>query len=268
MGNDFEDLFEEDDSITDINTDVLDNESSDDEEFDKLFNGDNSEGQSDTVNDTLDDVKPVKLGKKATGAILMLVLFFIAIIFLTVRAAKITKVTNNSTEVASSEIANPEGVTSEVQVYDESNSEFGQNTSENVGSESTLPESGNTTELEGSNATSEVVVLDNFDESTTEGKVETKNEESSDNSLVEVNDPALSEVVQAQGMVSGKKVYSIGTGYMYEIRVIMMVGENSIFCSYYCPRKTYDALSIGDSLMVDYQTDSSGNISVSSISKQ
>jgi hypothetical protein len=81
-------------------------------------------------------------------------------------------------------------------------------------------------------------------------------------------EPALGAEITSSGMVKGLYMYKIGGSYTYGVNLLLLTGnDSSIECYYFCPRKTYSALSIGDSLSVTYQQDSMGNVSVMSISK-
>ena len=81
-------------------------------------------------------------------------------------------------------------------------------------------------------------------------------------------EPALGAEVLGTGMVKGLYMYQIGNSYTYGVNLVIITGNDAyIECYYFCPRKTYSALAIGDSLQVTYQQDSMGNVSVVSISK-
>ena len=69
-------------------------------------------------------------------------------------------------------------------------------------------------------------------------------------------------------MVKGLYMYQIGNSYTYGVNLVIITGNDMYLeCYYFCPRKTYNALAIGDSLQITYQQDSMGNVSVVSISK-
>lgn len=73
--------------------------------------------------------------------------------------------------------------------------------------------------------------------------------------------------VQANGIVKGISMYKVGDSYTYGVNLILVVGnDENLECTYFCPKKTADALGIGMSLVVSYQCDSVGNICVVSIS--
>lgn len=91
--------------------------------------------------------------------------------------------------------------------------------------------------------------------------------ESSDG-LSEVVEPVFSKVIKTSGIVSDKNVYMMGNSYVYEIKILMVISDGvNETCSYFCPKKTYDALKTSDTVSVSYQVDNAGNISVSTISK-
>ena len=81
-------------------------------------------------------------------------------------------------------------------------------------------------------------------------------------------EPVLGAEVQVSGIVKGISMYRVGNSYTYGINLILVIGnDTNVECTYFCPKKTADALSIGNSLQVKYQADSVGNICVVSISK-
>lgn len=91
-----------------------------------------------------------------------------------------------------------------------------------------------------------------------------------ENDVQKVAVPDLSEPLVASAMVSSKSVYRIdGSSYAYCINIMLLVAEDDYRdVKYFCPKKTYDGVSEGDTLLVEYQTDNKEAISVSTISKQ
>lgn len=81
-------------------------------------------------------------------------------------------------------------------------------------------------------------------------------------------EPQLGAEITVTGMVKGKSMYRVYNSYTYGINIVLITGDdNSVECTYFCPKKTADALAIGDSLNVIYTMDSVGNVCVVSISK-
>lgn len=79
--------------------------------------------------------------------------------------------------------------------------------------------------------------------------------------------PAFSSITTNNGMVKGTYLYKIGNSYTYGVELIIITDNgNNLECVYYCPQKTADALAIGAALSVEYSLDTSGNVSVYSIS--
>ena len=87
--------------------------------------------------------------------------------------------------------------------------------------------------------------------------------------LVEVAEPVLNPEVESTGMVLNKSIYLLGSSYLYEVEMLVLVGEDGNYADmrYYCPKNTFDALNIGDNVYVTYQTSSDGSYSISTISK-
>ena len=105
-------------------------------------------------------------------------------------------------------------------------------------------------------------------ELTTDAKAETSVKVDVPSSgLNEVALPELSEKLNTNGIVVSKKSYKYEGSYIYGVTVSMLVGEQTKSVQYFCPKNTYDALSSTDTITVEYQLDSGGNISISSISK-
>lgn len=89
-----------------------------------------------------------------------------------------------------------------------------------------------------------------------------------DNGSIEVGEPALSDIMTVLGMVSGKYIYKNKYGYLYEIRLIVAIGNGeNVFSTYYCAKKSWDALQVGEGVSVQYQCDNAGNISIYSLAK-
>lgn len=104
-------------------------------------------------------------------------------------------------------------------------------------------------------------------------KEEPKKEVSSttpeEGSMVIVSDPSLGDVHETSAMVSSKSIFKVdGTSYAYTMDLVILKGNDDYSAvKYFCPRKTFDALSEGDSIKVSYQLDSNGVVSITSVSK-
>lgn len=245
------------------------------ENLNDLFNDDSSNSGNDwtppymeegTTENTpnVDDIEPVSWDKKKTGAVLLTVIFMLIIILLTVRGCSITKKSESFSVTKNTESSTVRDISEGSSNNVEKQSTKSENSSENGEGEVVLESENLTSENEvnkdtstgSANASNVTVVSDSTRLDTREG------------SLQEVSEPNLSEPLSSTGMVSGKKIYKIDNSYLYEIRLILVFGnEENVLCSYYCPRKTYDALETGTSVNVEYQVDTEGVISITSISK-
>lgn len=88
-------------------------------------------------------------------------------------------------------------------------------------------------------------------------------------SFKEVVDPTLNELASINALVSSKKAFITNdNSYIYSVGVLVPNGEEFTIVNYYCPKKVYDSVSMGDSVKVDYQLDDSGRISIYSINRQ
>lgn len=209
-----------------------------------------------------EDVEPVKLGKSKTGIICVAVIFCAIIVCLTIRGCSISKEVkspSSSSDVTISQEENNGKTPTNVQDTKVKNSE---NTTSSTESSSTS--SKDVTKDNSEVKDSETVVKQEPTTNTTSNK----GTDSNSKSLTVVDSPILGSSIDTTGIVSGKTTYLIGTSYLYEVSIVVVTGNNeSSICKYYCPKNTYDALSMGDSLNVTYQADSTGNSSISTISK-
>lgn len=86
--------------------------------------------------------------------------------------------------------------------------------------------------------------------------------------LLEVAEPELGVLVEADALVGKKYIYTLGgSSYVYSIELIISMDDDIRRVQYLCSKKSYDSLSSGGSVKVSYQVDKSGGISISSISK-
>ena len=85
----------------------------------------------------------------------------------------------------------------------------------------------------------------------------------------EVEAPKVGGSTEVSVMVSSKKSYLVGNGYyIYSISLVFPSNNDSLITvDYFCSRKVYDSLKIGDTVMADYSKDSKGYISINGISR-
>lgn len=215
-------------------------------------------------NDEEPEIEPVAFSKAKTCVIALIFIFMIVIILLTVRGCSIQRKSEIPAESGNTESTTVEEITEDTSNNVENDINNSQNSTESTEVEPLSEEEIVTTEIPEVNKDE---VPDNVKENSEEEIKDKKDIIDSNTSLTEVQDPSLSEVLNSTGIVSGKKIYKIGNGYLYEIRLIMVMGnDENTFASYYCPRKTFDALESGSSVNIEYQLDSTGCISITSIS--
>lgn len=211
---------------------------------------------------------PVKLNKIKAGFVFVAFLIVVMIIIMTIRGCSISRQVNSSQN----------SQTAETQVNKEENTitstgEDGSKKSDNVGVEDSSESSGvedtKESNIPDSNTDSEVQSNKVSEPDTTE---DTENETpvSTGIDLNKVSEPQLSDAVTVNAVVSSKSIFLSGEGsYVYQVDFLVITDEDGNYntLSYYCPKTTYDALAQGDSVKVEYQTDSTGNVSVSSVSR-
>lgn len=215
-----------------------------DKDFEKLVD----DGTEVTPDSNTQEVKPVKLGKGAVAGILMGILFIVAILILTVASCQVEKkenVSQNDGSVISSSTAVSEPVS-------------------NVGENSVKNEEQTTVFSEVATTSSE-----NSKSANTQNPVENSQNSvvDSNSGLKEVALPAFGNELNSKGIVISKHVYSYEGSYIYGINVSVLIGDTTKTVQYFCPKNTYDALNTTDTLSVVYQQDSSGGVSIVSISK-
>lgn len=215
-----------------------------DKDFEKLVD----DGTEVTPDSNTQEVKPVKLGKGAVAGILMGILFIVAILILTVASCQVEKkenVSQNDGSVISSSTAVSEPV-----------SNVGENSVKNEEQTTVFSEVA-TTSSENSNSTNSQNPVENSQNSVVD----------SNSGLKEVALPAFGNELNSKGIVISKHVYSYEGSYIYGINVSVLIGDTTKTVQYFCPKNTYDALNTTDTLSVAYQQDSSGGVSIVSISK-
>lgn len=218
---------------------------------------DYSNEEDNSSEDSQQEVESVSWSKKKTGVVAMTLVFIALIIAITAKSCSVTKREKNGSNVKSS-VTTETGSTYNISSNNgEKESNKSENSSESVGSDSSAVEEGKTEESS-SSLTTEVVVVDNASTEAIPANEET----------VDTAEPSLGETLTTSAIVSGKKVHLVEDNYLYDIRLLFVVGNgDSRICSYFCPRKTYDALSTGDTVTVEYQLDAEGNMSITTISK-
>lgn len=215
-----------------------------DKDFEKLVD----DGTEVTPDSNTQEVKPVKLGKGAVAGILMGILFIVAILILTVASCQVEKkenVSQNDGSVISSSTAVSEPV-----------SNVGENSVKNEEQTTVFSEVA-TTSSENSNSANSQNPVENSQNSVVD----------SNSGLKEVALPAFGNELNSKGIVISKHVYSYEGSYIYGINVSVLIGDTTKTVQYFCPKNTYDALNTTDTLSVVYQQDSSGGVSIVSISK-
>lgn len=184
-------------------------------------------------------VTPVKLGRGATaGLVVTFVIIFVILALTFSRCSlekKISANSNNSEKPKTTESA-------EVIVS--------QSASNGTVDTTKIPENPVVTDAPGSSSPVEV---------------DPKNNENSDGGLTLIAEPSLSKLYEARGIVSSKKVYKVGNSYVYCLNVAMLNGDGTINIQYFCSRKPYDQVFVGQSFTVQYQIDSENNISIYSL---
>ena len=202
--------------------------------------------------------------KKAGITIFSLLIMFI-IILLTVRGCTISKkseqkdVQNSQPEVVLQEKNN----TTEKENKDKEESEKVKEDSKNTISNT---EKSGIDEEETPSVESFSENSDSVNTSNSNGV--SSNSTNSNNSFIEIGEPVLGESITVNALVSSKKSYLVdGKSYAYSIGILLPNEDGYDIVNYYCPKKTYDAISSGESIKVDYQIDESGKVSINSISK-
>lgn len=197
------------------------------------------EEQKETSSAPVKEVKPVKIGRKGIALMLTGLILVIIIVILTLHSCTVEKQLNNPSSGGS-------GKTAIVETNKPQSS---------GGSETTnFHENSSVNDVPGSSGPSETTSKNN-------GNSPSGNNSSS-GELQQVAEPSLSKVVNASGMVKSKKIYHVGSSYMYCVNIAMISGDKTVDVYYYCGRKAYDTVYAGQAVIVSYQVDSEGNISV------
>lgn len=226
--NHFEDIFADEDSANDVSSN-------------------NTEGSEDI------EVKPVKLSRGATAGIAIVAIIALFIFFCTLRSCTLEK------KVKPNQNAEPS--TQATQVVTEPNKNTPETESKNHQNSLVFEEPSSTpTESD----TSSNLKLDSNAE---DDDVDENPDKIEDGGLQEVVLPAFGEEISTKGIVVGKHTYNYEGSYVYGITISVLIGDDTQSVYYFCPKKTFDALSSTDTVSVSYQSDSGGNVSIISISK-
>lgn len=214
------------------------------------------------------EITPVKLSKGKVLAILIFGIVILIFVLIVLDGVSIKK--NTGTPVQKTEVSETaqQSVSPTVSNGGDVSSEISE--SSVVSSESTLSSSEETNSSVSTSIEETVEVVS--DESILiQGEViEQKEDEvvsKAEFEHLEV-EPMLGAEITVSGMVKGKSMYRVKDSYTYGVNLILITGnDTNLECTYFCPKKTADALNIGDSLNVIYACDSNGNVCVVSISK-
>lgn len=229
-----------------------------------LNENNNDENPQDNGNKKEKEDKPVALNKVKAGLVLIVFLVILLFVVIYIRGCSVSKSVNSSQS------------NQNVQVEDTSNqneiSSTGEEEIENQ-ENGTVENSSESGRVEGDISPNISDVGENEDADYEEEDVEEHQSTSSINNgdaiLSEVGEPRLNQGIQSSAVVSSKSTFLSDSGsYVYEVDFLLLLEDDDYqTISYYCPKTTFDALEKGDSVNVEYQTDSTGNVSVSSVSR-
>lgn len=206
--------------------------------------------------------KEISLGKVATGCILLAAIVVIVIVILTIRGCSIQKASTN--DGSSTQTVKP------VNLVDPNTTETPSNTLETTSKiEENVPSTEEPTPVGKEEVTSEIIPETTKEVVTVDNKPSKEEGISSSEGLVQVAEPSLSKEEEANAMVVSKGIYLLKDKYYaYSVSLAILISsDNMETVEYFCPKKTYDALSSGDTVNVTYQWDNKGAISISTVSK-
>lgn len=227
-------------------------------------NNDQQVNQQVGQNPQMDEVKPVKLSKGKVTIIVVVFVLLVLFILKVLDGVHLTRAVDTT------------GQTQEVQTPTEQIESVPVENSTEVPTKtddfSTVSSEVSGSSAEVSNNVNNSTVIDENQGSVVEGAIVTpepvvEEEKSKANFEAVTQEPVMGTEVQVNGIVKGISMYKVGDSYTYGVNLILVVGnDENLECTYFCPKKTADALGIGMSLVVSYQCDSVGNICVVSIS--
>lgn len=212
-----------------------------------------------------DDIKPVKLRKIYTSIILAIAGCILFVVMVKSVGWFDGEKANNSDDFSSVEIQQQQIPNSGVNTVDK-NSNFSENKPSSGGVGISSSGETNTQETSRNEIADSKEVVEKYEKdvnNTNSGSLHSN----SDLGLNKVEEPVLSELREVNAAVLSKNVYSINRSYGYMIELVVSNKGNDIVLNYFCPRKTYDALAIGDAVKIQYQSDESGVISIASVSR-
>lgn len=230
--------------------------------------------QNSDINNKQDEIKPVNLPKKKT--MIFAIAFFLTLMLVSIvgtKACSMGTSKKSSNSVSIENTVTDKTDTAQNTVENQSENLENQGVSIGVGnssSEKSVSSEKEEVVKENSIGVQEETVQkeDNIEhkEDTKEGSIE---EDSYSLNVSEVSEPVLGDVLDSSAMVLSKKIYSVNNeSYAYAVNLALLIGsDETVTVRYFCPKKTYDALGMGDNVVVQYQVDSSGIISIGSVSK-
>ena len=204
------------------------------------------------------EVEPVQLSKKTTGLILVLIILVIIIICCIIKDGSNRKNIPKATQTNKVEKVQSENSNSSSSNMGGSDLENVGNSSENLSVSPTLTVEANSVENSVSSQIANAEISDKTVTVPEGGSAE----------FVKTSEPILGDSFQTKGIIKNRTVYSLGNSYVYGIEILIILDNGmDTTCSYFCPKNTYSALTVGDTVYVTYQCDNLGNISINTISK-
>lgn len=223
------------------------------------------------TNQEFKEDKPIHLNKKKSGLIVAILFMVIIIAILFFRGCSVSKEVNSPQGDQTQEVVEKESNQNE-SITIETESESDENSAKSSESNTSSPQDFNTGSQINSSNQNQVSEPQSQQDSASESQNTSNNKTSSSPegiSITEVSDPVLSDVIESSGMVSSKNIYlSNGGSYVYSINLLVLQGDDSYATvEYFCPKTSYDAVTTGDTLIVSYQSDNNGNISINSVAR-
>lgn len=197
------------------------------------------------------------MSMKKAGITIFTLIIMVIIILLTVRGCSFSKKSKENVPQNS-----PPEVVLQGEVSDSDKEAINNDGDKNqVQNTEKSPSEGEKTEVE-KDKNAKVEKVDKNEE------VENAENEKSQLVFAETEEPSLGGNNTVNALVSSKKSYLVdGKSYAYSLSIVLPGNDNYNIVDYYCPKKTYDAVSAGESVKVDYQVDKNGAISINFISK-
>ena len=223
--------------------------------IDDIFNDSDTTGSGEVQNTQgTSEVEPVKLGRLATTGILIVGIIIVIILLLTVRGCTIEKKANQDNNGS-----NTSSISTENTYNNQKNSGNNQGNYDNnyTNQQQVVSTPNSVGEIKEFPA-----VINQEDGTSSESMVS-----SVDSPLIEGSEPILCDLYETQGMVVNKSTYTFDNSYVYQVCLALLIGDEVYNAYYFCPNKTYDALSSMDYVKVEFQLDGDENFSIYSISK-